>query len=85
MPDSMQIIVLEKLVYDLEETMKKFQFEINEKVSLQEEKIKRYEEFLRGFAEGSALPKKVEKEHRETRREKKIKRYEEFLNSMGKE
>ena len=69
MAGSMQILVLEKGLYELEEKVKKYLKQIEEKVDLQDEKFKEYEKFLRGFEGGTSFPKKVEEEHK-----KKIKR-----------
>lgn len=62
MAGSMQILVLEKAVYELEEMVKKVLKEINEKVELQDKKFEEYEKFLRNYEGGARLPAKVGEE-----------------------
>lgn len=79
MAGSMQILVLEKAVYELEEKVKGFFKLIEEKIDLQDEKFKEYEKFLRNFEGGVSLPEKIEEENK-----KKIKRRKKDKEEQGK-
>ena len=64
MAGNMQIFVLEKAVYEMEEKLKKTLKQIEEKIDLQDKKFKEYEKFLRSYEGGASLPAKIEgKDH----------------------